>query len=167
RSGSSGRRRWYPTFPPRCAGSRTTASRWKAPARRRPTASPAPPTACSSSTQNPTPATAPFCCSAKPSGSEPPRTADGSGRRPLPAAGVRRRAPARRSVGRLPEAECRALVVGALGEQAVRLALGLVRLAARRPDPLDRGRDVVDTVGQLHRGLRAFRRQDAQWRPGL
>ena len=46
------------------------ASRWKAPAPRRPTGSPAPSTAFSSSTQNPTPGAAPSCCSAKPSDSE-------------------------------------------------------------------------------------------------
>src|SRR5260221_8645116 len=82
-------------------------------------------------------------------------------------AGVRRRVLALRSPGRLPEAERRALVVDALGDQPVRLALGLVRVAAGPPDPLDRGRDVVDAVGQLHLGLRALRRPDAQRRPGL
>ena len=66
RSGSSGRRRWCPTWPPRCAASKITASRWKAPVPRRPTGSPAPSTACSSSTQNPAPGAAPSCCSAKP-----------------------------------------------------------------------------------------------------
>ena len=40
------------------------------PAPRRPTGSPAPSTACSSSTRNPTPGAAPSCCSAKPSDSE-------------------------------------------------------------------------------------------------
>src|SRR5258708_4011056 len=52
----------------------------------------------------------------------------------------------------LPEAERRALVVDALGDQPVRLALGLVRVAAGRPDPLHRGRDGVDPVRQLHLG---------------
>src|SRR5260221_14719084 len=63
---------------------------------------------------------------------------------------LRRRVLALRSVGRLPEAERRALVVHAFGDQPVGLALGVVRVAAGRPDPLDRGRDVVDAVGQLH-----------------
>src|SRR5262245_2902494 len=49
RSGSPGRRRWSPTCPPRCAASKTTASRWKAPAPRQPTGPQAPSTACSSS----------------------------------------------------------------------------------------------------------------------
>jgi hypothetical protein len=80
----------------------------------------------------------------------------------LRAAGVRRRVLALRPAGRLPEAERRALVVGALGEQPVRLALGLVRVAAGRPDPLDRGGDVVDAVGQLHLGLRALRLDETE-----
>ena len=58
---------------------------------------------------------------------------------------------------RLPEAEHRPLVVGALGEQPERPALGLVRAAARRPDPLDRGGDVIDAERQLHRGPGAGR----------
>jgi hypothetical protein len=70
---------------------------------------------------------------------------------------VRRRVLALRSVGRLPEAERRALVIDALGEQPVRLALGLVRAAAGRPDPAERSRDVVDAVGQLDPGLGARR----------
>ncbi len=45
RSGSSGRRRWCPTWAPRCAASRSTACRWRAPAPWRPTGSPAPSTA--------------------------------------------------------------------------------------------------------------------------
>src|SRR5690348_4006525 len=72
-----------------------------------------------------------------------------------------------RSVGRLPEAERGALVVHALAQQPVRLALGFVRAAASRPDPLDRGGDVVDAVGQLHRWFRAPRRPDAERRRGL
>ena len=48
--------------------------------------------------------------------------------------------------------ECRALVVGAPGEQPERPALGLIRAAAGRPDPLDRSGDVIDAVGQLHPG---------------
>src|SRR6266566_1349509 len=87
----------------------------------------------------------------------------GAGRRDA----MRRYERALRSVDRLPEVERRALIVGALGDQPVRLALGLVRVAAGRPDPLDRGPDVVDAVGQLHLGLRALRRPDAQRRPGL
>src|SRR3984957_231913 len=74
---------------------------------------------------------------------------------------------ARRSVNRLPEVEPRALVIDAGGEQPKRLALGLVRAAAGRPDPFDRGGDVVDAVGQLYLRLRALRRPDAQRRPGL
>src|SRR5260221_14265789 len=80
---------------------------------------------------------------------------------------VRRRVLALRSAGRLPEAERRALVVDALGGQPVRLALGLVRVAAGRPDPLDRGRGGVDAGGQLHPGLRAPPRPDAPRPPGL
>src|SRR5215469_14239551 len=66
-----------------------------------------------------------------------------------------------RSVGRLPEVERRALVVDALGEQPERPARGLAGLAADRPDPLDRGRDVIDAVRQPNVWLRALRRQDA------
>jgi hypothetical protein len=74
-SGSSARRRWCPTWTPRCAASKSTASRWKTPALSRCTGSPAPSTTCSSSAQNPAPGAAPSCCSAKPSGSEPPGVA--------------------------------------------------------------------------------------------
>src|SRR6266849_86029 len=77
----------------------------------------------------------------------PPRWPAGPGWRPLPAAGVRRRVLALRPVGRLPEAERRALVVDALGDQPVRLALGLVRVAAGRPDPLDGGRRPASCTG--------------------
>src|SRR6185437_4630117 len=70
RSGSSERRRWYPTWAPRCAASKTTPSHWKAPAPRRPTAGPAPSAASSSSTWNPAPVALPSCSSAKPSASE-------------------------------------------------------------------------------------------------
>jgi hypothetical protein len=49
-SGSSGRRRWYRTWPPRCAGWKSTAFHWKARAPRRPTGGPAPSAAFSSST---------------------------------------------------------------------------------------------------------------------
>lgn len=69
--GSSGRRRWYLTWSPRCGGSRATACRWKAPAHRRPTGGPAPSTASSSSTRNTALDAAPSCCCAKPSDSEP------------------------------------------------------------------------------------------------
>src|SRR5207245_7973319 len=72
-----------------------------------------------------------------------------------------------RSVGRLPEVEGRALVVEALGDQPVRLAFRVIRAAAGRPDPLDRGRDVIDAVGQLHFRAAPPRRPDAQRRPGL
>ena len=41
-----GRRRWSPTWPPRCAASKSTACRWKAAAPRWPTGSPAPSTTC-------------------------------------------------------------------------------------------------------------------------
>jgi len=40
-------------------------------------------------------------------------------------------------------------------------------VAAGRSDPLDRGREVIDAVGQLHLGLGAVGRQDAQRRRGL
>jgi hypothetical protein len=71
------------------------------------------------------------------------------------------------SIGWLPEAERRPLVVDALGEQPVRLELGFVRAAAGCSDPLDRGRDVIDAVGQLYLGRAALRWQDAQWGLGL
>ena len=51
----AGAQKVVPACPPRCAASKTTACRWKAPAPRRPTGGPAPSTACSSSTRNPTP----------------------------------------------------------------------------------------------------------------
>ena len=51
----AGAQKVVPACPPRCAASKTTPSRWKAPAPRSPTGSPAPSTACSSSTRNPTP----------------------------------------------------------------------------------------------------------------
>jgi hypothetical protein len=70
-----GAQKVVPDLSTRCAALKTTAYRWKAPAPRRPTGSPAPSTAFSSSTHNPTPGAAPSCCSAKPSDSEPPGVA--------------------------------------------------------------------------------------------
>ena len=67
---------------------------------------------------------------------------------------------------RLPEAERRALVVDAAAISPCELALGAGREAAAS-GLVDRGREVIDAVGQLHLGLGAVGRQDAQRRRGL